>query len=446
MEFLDGSIIATALPRMAVALDSTAARLSFGISAYLLTVAVFILPSGWAAQRYGTRPVFTTAIAIFTLGSVLCGTSSSAGFFIAARVAQGLGGAMMVPVGRLAVLRTTPKHELMGAIAVLTWPGLTAPLIAPPLGGFLTVYASWRWIFFINVPLGIAAFVLSLKLVPDGRRETGRPFDFIGFVLGALACFTATRALDLLGEDTPFLAPAVYAVLFGGIFTALIWHLRRFKYPLIELAPLGIATFRATVTGGTAMRTLISSMPFLLPLLFQLGFGMDAFHSGLLVLALFAGNVGIKPLTTPILRRWGFRSVLVANGLLQVLTMLGCAALTPATAVAVIVALLVVSGASRSLQFTALNTLAYADVPETLMGTANTTYSIAYQLAQGFGVALGAVALRFARLAHGAATPSTADFHHALIGIAVLMTLVALDALRLARDAGHVVARGRPAK
>ncbi len=448
MEFLDGSIIATALPAMAKAMHTEAVSLNVGISAYLVTVAVFILPSGWAAERWGTRRVFAGAVVVFVIGSILCGISASAPFFVAARVLQGLGGAMMVPVGRLAVLRTTPKHRLIEAIAVLTWPGLTAPVLAPPLGGFLAVYASWRWIFFINVPLGVLAFALALRLMPPRREEAARtPFDLLGFALGAMACLALTRLLDLLGEDgSGAVQPLLLAVVFAACFAWLLRHLRRHRRPLIDLAPLGIATFRATIFGGGAMRTLISSMPFLLPLLFQLAFGLDAFHAGLLVLALFAGNIGIKPVTTPILRRFGFRATLLANGFAQALTMLGCAMLTPGVPEPVILLLLLASGASRSLQFTALNTLAYADVPEALMGSANTIFSIAFQLGQGFGVALGAMLLRFSRMGFGgAAVPGLAEFRAALVGLAVLMVLVTLDALRLSPVAGAVVAHGRSA-
>jgi EmrB/QacA subfamily drug resistance transporter len=448
MEFLDGSIIATALPSMAVAMHTSAVSLNVGISAYLVTVAVFILPSGWLAQRWGTRLVFTSAVVVFVLGSVLCGLAGSAPVFVAARVLQGVGGAMMVPVGRLAVLRTTPKHRLMEAIAVLTWPGLTAPVLAPPLGGFLAVYASWRWIFFINVPLGVLALPLALRLMPSRREEQPRaPFDLLGFLLGALACIVLTRLLDLLGEDgSGGVQPLLLALAFAFFFAWLLRHLRRHPQPLFDLAPLAIATFRATLFDGGAMRTLISTMPFLLPLLFQLGFGLDAFHAGLLVLALFAGNIGIKPLTTPIIRRFGFRTTLLANGVVQALTMLGCALLTATVPQPAVVLLLFLSGASRSLQFTALNTLAYADVPERLMSTANTLFSIAFQLSNGFGVALGAVALRLARVElGGGAAPGPVEFRYALTGLAVLMAVVTLRAARLSPHAGAVVARGRPA-
>lgn len=450
MEFLDGSIIATALPRMAPALHSTAVRLNIGISAYLMTVAVFILPSGWLAGRFGTRRIFASAVAIFTLGSILCGASPTEATFIASRVLQGIGGAMMVPVGRLAVLRTTAKQDLMGAIAVLTWPGLAAPVIAPPIGGFLADYASWRWIFFINVPLGVAGFLLALRLVPAASAEVARRrFDSLGFVLGALTALAATATLDTLGN---FAAPPWRAAFLAGAFALGLWlllrHLHRAPHPLIRLTPIGIPTFRATLYGGTAMRTLISSMPFVLPLYFQLGFGMDATSAGLLVLGLFAGNIGIKPFTTPLLRRFGFRRVLLGNGLLQAATMLGAAALSPDTPVPVVFALLVVSGASRSTQFTAINTLAYADVPQRLMNSANTLFSVAFQLANGFGVSLGAIALRTARASFGSPAQTTylaQDFRFALIGLAILMTAISLDALRLAPTAGAVVTRGRSA-
>jgi len=262
-----------------------------------------------------------------------------------------------------------------------------------------------------------------------------------------VACLAITRLLDLLGENgAPLTEPLLLAVAFCAVFAWFLHHIRHREHPLIDLAPLGVATFRATLFGGGAMRMLIATMPFLLPLLFQLGFGMDAFHAGLLVIALFAGNIGIKPLTTPIIRRWGFREIFLVNGLLQAATMLACSWLTPATPVPVILILLVVSGASRSLQFTSINTLAYADVPERMMSPANTMFSIAYQLSQGFGVALGAVALRLAFLAtgSGAAVPARAEFRFALIGLAVVMALTSLTALGLAPDAGDVIRRGKP--
>ena len=446
MEFLDGTIITTALPRMALSLHTDPVDLHVGITAYLLTVAVFILPGGWAADRWGARRVFCGAIATFTLGSALCALADSVPTFVAARVVQGLGGAMMVPVGRLTVLRTTEKSDLLRAIAILTWPGLSAPLLGPPLGGFIAEHASWRYIFIVNIPLGIIGYLAALRLVPALRHAAGKPFDFQGFGLGAVLLAAATSALDLIGHDHPPLPiVAALAAVAVAAALALLRHIHRHPHPLPDPAPFRTTTFRLTMTTGTTMRVLISAMPFLLPLMFQLGFGMDPFRAGLLVLALFAGNLGIKPLTTPIIRRFGFRTTIVANGLLQSATMLACAALTPTTPLPAVITLLALSGASRSMQFTALNTLAFADVPQPIMSTANTLFSVAFQLGIGLGVAVGAILLRGAALALGQPGPPTATaFSGAFVLLAILMLCSALAGLRLAPDAGAVVS-GRAA-
>jgi len=437
MEFLDGTIIVTALPRMAASLGTAAVDLHIGITAYLLTVAVFILPGGWAADRFGARTMFTVAMAVFTAGSVLCGMAGSVDAFVAARVLQGLGGAMMVPVGRLVVLRTTAKPDLMRALATLTWPGLTAPLLGPPLGGFLAEHFSWRWIFLVNLPLGLAGIALALRLVPQLRPTARRPFDGVGFALAAAWCLCATLALDLVGDGGASWAGAAALAAGAGAAAPLLWrHLRRHAHPLIDPAPFKVPTFRMVMLAGSAMRTLIGAMPFLLPLSFQLGFGMDPFRAGLLVLALFAGNLGIKPLTSAVLRRCGFRTVLVGNGLVQAATMLGFAAVTPAVPVGAVVALLALSGASRSLQFTALNTLAFADVPQPWMAPANTWFSVAFQLSLGVGVAVGAVALRLAGAEAGVGPPGLAEFHAAFAAVALCMACAALAGLRLPADAG----------
>ncbi len=442
MEYLDGSIIATALPRMAVSLGSTAVDLHIGISAYLLAVAVFILPGGWASERFGGRVVFTSAMAVFVLGSVLCGLAQSVTGFVAARVLQGIGGAMMVPVGRLIVLRTTEKADLLRAIALLTWPALTAPLLGPPLGGLIAEQASWRWIFFINLPLGCVGIAMALWLVPAAAGTVRRGFDGVGFGLASVCLLCGTIGLDRLGDGLSFLkwvfGLLAVAVVSGGWFAS---HIRRAPHPLVNPANFGIATFRMVMVGGSAMRILISAMPFLLPLFFQLGFGLDAFHAGLTVLALFAGNIAIKPLTSPILRRFGFRGVLVGNGLLQAATMFGCALVSPGTASWVLWGLLVVSGASRSLQFTATSSLAFADVPQAAMGSANTLFSVATQLSFGLGVALGAVILQGLGVVLGVGGgPTLVVFQGGFVVLGVLMVGVAVSALGLARGAGDLVA------
>jgi MFS family permease len=440
MEFLDGTIIVTALPAMSASFGTSAVSLQVGITAYLLTVAVFILPGGWAAERFGARTVFTAAIATFTTGSMLCGLAGSTAGFVASRVLQGIGGAMMVPVGRLVVLRSTPKPQLMDAIALLTWPALSAPLLGPPLGGFIAQHLSWRLIFFINLPLGLIGVGLALRLVPRFATLERRRFDWRGFIAGAAMLVCTVWALDLIADGAAHWP--IVALLAGG--AALSGFLlqrcvRSTAEPLFDPAPLSVPTYRFVILMGTAMRVFISAVPFLLPLMFQLGFGLDPFSAGLLVIALFAGNLGIKPLTSPLLKRFGFRTVLAANAFVQAATMLGCAMLTSA-APAPVVVLLIASGASRSLQFTALGTLAFAEVPQPVMSSANTVFSVAFQLALGLGVAVGAVLLRAAAGAlHRVAAPNLAVFHGAFGVLAVLMALTGLAALRLASDAGAEV-------
>ncbi|WP_105739109.1 MFS transporter [Cronobacter dublinensis] len=443
MEFLDGTVIATALPTMAQTFGVDAVALNIGISAYLLTLAVLIPASGWIADRFGARRVFTVALGIFTGASVLCGLADSLETFVLMRVLQGAGGALMVPVGRLAVLRVTPKHQLITAIATLTWPALVAPIIGPPLGGFITSYASWRWIFFINLPAGLLAMALAWRIIPDNHDDARRPFDTPGFIATALAMVAMVCAMEMLAarDSNGLLTGAL--LLAGGV--ALIYALRHFRrapFPMIRLDALAVPTFRVTMYGGSLFRTSISAVPFLLPLLFQVGFGMDAFHSGLLVLAVFAGNLTIKPATTPLIRWLGFKKLLLINGLLNVLALLACALLTPQTPVWLILLILYLGGVFRSIQFTGVSTLAFADVPASEMSYANTLFSTATQLAVGLGVTLGAIGIRLGEVI------SEAFFTTAIPGLSfrlafVMMALLSLagmaDTLRLAAHAGSSV-------
>lgn len=395
MEFLDGTVIATALPDMARDFGVTAVELNIGISAYLITLAVLIPASGWIADRFGARAIFTLALAIFTLASVFCGLSTEVHIFVAMRILQGVGGALMVPVGRLAVLRTTPKHQLIKAIATLTWPALVAPIIGPPLGGFITRYASWHWIFFINVPLGLAAIILSLRIIPDIRETERRSFDLSGFITTSVAMVSLVTAMERLGDRQPQIWPTLALAALGfGCLLYSIRHFRRAAAPMVRLDALQVPTFRVTMYGGSLFRASISAVPFLLPLLFQVGFGMDPFHSGLLVLAVFVGNLTIKPATTPLIRWLGFRRLLLINGALNVCSLLACALLTPQTQVWAIMLILYLGGVFRSIQFTGVSTLAFADVPAAQMSDANTLFSTASQLAVGLGITLGAIGIR----------------------------------------------------
>ncbi|MFK3712214.1 MFS transporter [Leclercia adecarboxylata] len=447
MEFLDGTVIATALPDMARSFGVQAVDLNIGISAYLITLAVLIPASGWIADRFGARKVFTLALAIFTLASVLCGLATSVDQFVAMRVLQGMGGALMVPVGRLAVLRTTPKHLLITAIATLTWPALVAPIIGPPLGGFITSYANWRWIFFINVPLGLIAIVLALRIIPDIYEETRRPFDTPGFIATSVAMVSLVCAMEMLGAQEVNTV-ITFALLAIGVVTLIyaLRHFRRTEWPMIRLDALQVPTFRVTMYGGSLFRASISAVPFLLPLLFQVGFGMDAFHSGLLVLAVFVGNLTIKPATTPLIRGLGFKKLLLINGALNVLALLACAFLTPQTPVWVIMLVLYLGGVFRSIQFTAISTLAFADVPSPQMSYANTLFSTATQLAVGLGITLGAIGIRIGELCSemlGIEALPGIGFRLAFVAIALVCLLGMVDTLRLVKDAGSAVSRKR---
>ncbi len=452
MENLDGTVIATALPSMAQSFGTTPPALAIGMTAYLLTLAVFIPASGWAADRFGARRVFMAAIALFTAASVLCGLSQGRWEFTAARILQGGGGALMVPVGRLVVLRGTAKPDLMRAIATLTWPALVAPVLGPPVGGFIATYASWRWIFFLNVPLGVAGLVLAWFLIRDAGEREPRPFDGRGFALNGLALALLLYAFDLLGHGAPgggaqALATAAAVLGASGVagFLALR-HARRHAHPLVGLGAFAVPSFRATMSGGFVSRVSISTLPFLLPLLFQVGLGMDPFVSGLLVLWYGMTNLGIKPWTSGILRRHGFRGVLLGNTLGNALAIGGCALIGPGTPLPAAAALLALAGASRSLQFTSLNTLAFSEVPAAQVAAANTLFNTAFQAAVGMGIALGAVLLHAAQAAgpavglHG----SVAPFRAAFLLAAALALLPLPSFLRLRRDAGSAVSGHRP--
>ncbi|MBY8357674.1 MFS transporter [Klebsiella pneumoniae] len=443
MEFLDGTVIATALPDMARDFGVTAVELNIGISAYLITLAVLIPASGWIADRFGARAIFTLALAIFTLASVFCGLSTEVHIFVAMRILQGVGGALMVPVGRLAVLRTTPKHQLIKAIATLTWPALVAPIIGPPLGGFITRYASWHWIFFINVPLGLAAIILSLRIIPDIRETERRSFDLSGFITTSVAMVSLVTAMERLGDRQPQIWPTLALAALGfGCLLYSIRHFRRAAAPMVRLDALQVPTFRVTMYSGSLFRASISAVPFLLPLLFQVGFGMDPFHSGLLVLAVFVGNLTIKPATTPLIRWLGFRRLLLINGALNVCSLLACALLTPQTPVWAIMLILYLGGVFRSIQFTGVSTLAFADVPAAQMSDANTLFSTASQLAVGLGITLGAIGIRLGEQVgdwlHLTELPGI-SFRLSFVFIALICLVGMIDSLHLAKTAGSSV-------
>jgi EmrB/QacA subfamily drug resistance transporter len=444
MENLDATVITTSLPIMARDFHTAPAYLSIGVSAYLVALTMFIPVSGSLAERFGARRVFATAIAVFSVASLLCALSNGLFAFTAARVLQGIGGAMMVPVGRLIVLRDTPKEEIVRAIAILTWPALVAPILGPPLGGWISTHWSWHWIFLLNLPLGVAALAAALLLVRDTDR-TVRPFDAPGFVLGGLGFALFMSGIEMASRADVAAATSIGVCAAGIVLLAVTaMHLRRAAHPLFDLAPLGIPTFRVTAIGGSLFRTAIGTAPFLLPLMFQVALGWSAVESGALLLWLFAGNLCMKPGTTWIMNRFGFRSVLVINGTLVALGFAGFTLLGPDTPRAVVAALLFFSGLVRSMQFTALNTIGFADVPQAQMRDATTVFSVLQQMNAGMGIGVGALALAIAQTLHGAhaGAAGAADFHLAFWLITALAALGVVDSVLLPRSAGkHILAR-----
>ncbi|ALO66192.1 MFS transporter [Arthrobacter alpinus] len=442
MEILDGTIIATAAPGIAADLQVRPVDINLAMTSYLITLAVGIPISGWLAERFGARRVFTAAIAIFTIASLLCALSPNLTFLCIARMLQGLGGAMMVPVGRLVVLRDADRKEFLEAIAYLTWPALIAPVLAPVLGGLLVTYASWHWIFLINVPLGIIAFIVATRVVPDIRARKVPPPDWFGFVLCGVALAALVIGMELIGSaPTPWLAVVLWLVLAAlGTVAALVWF-KRSRHPLLDLRALRIHTFLVGNAGGALYRLIINAVPFLLPLMFMIGFGWSAFEAGLMTMAVFAGNVLIKPATSPLIRRFGFRRVLLLSNAGGALVLVACAFLNPDTPLIIIAAVLFVSGVLRSIGFSAYNTLQFVDVPKARMAGANTLSSTIAQIATGLGIAVGALILRAAQaLLEGtpdAAPVASYQWTFAVLG--VLMLYPVIEALRMHRTAGDLV-------
>lgn len=332
-QFLDGVIIVTALPQIARDYHVATLDVSIAITIYMLAVSICIPAAAWLADSFGARRVFLLSIVAFTVTSLACGVAQNLGQFVVARALQGVGGAVLFPIGRILVLRSAQKSEIVSAIGLTIWPALFAPVLGPALGGFLTEYASWRWNFWINIPLGILNCILVMRIIPADREFRHRPFDGIGFVLTAITLASLLYGFDALVQGT---LPVIYAASLLAVATiagaaAVYWLLRQ-EHPLIDLRTLRIPTFAATdARAGVLIRIGINAAPFLLPLMFQIGFGLDAFQAGTLVVAYFIGNLVAKTVTTPTLRRFGFRSVLVVNGCLAGLSTVACGWLAPAT-------------------------------------------------------------------------------------------------------------------
>ncbi|HVC56027.1 MAG TPA: DHA2 family efflux MFS transporter permease subunit [Stellaceae bacterium] len=444
MQNLDSTIIATALPTIARAIDESPLRLNVAITCYLLSLAVFVPISGWTADRFGARRVFTAAIIVFTLGSIGCGFSQALWMLVIARIVQGMGGAMMVPVGRLVLLRTVPKSELVRAMSYVSIPALIGPVMGPPLGGFIVTYFSWRWIFFINIPIGLIGVLLVNLFVENIREATVRPFDLRGFVLTGIGLASIAFGFEVGGRGAmPW--PIAAGLLAAGALClfAYVRHAKRVDHPIIDLALMRIPTYAAATIGGFLFRMGMGALPFLMPLMLQVGFGLDALSSGLITFASAIGALSNKLFVGPIIRTFGFRRVLIGNTLVSGVFLFGYSLFRPTTAHAVIFLALLAGGFFRSLQMTSINTLSYADVPGAMLSRATSLTSMAQQLSQSVGVGTGALLLYAMLAMHGSTVSSAADFSFALAVVSVLPMLSVPFFLRMSPDAGAEVS-GRP--
>ena len=441
MQNLDGTVVATALPAMARAFDADPLHMNVALTSYLLSLAVFIPVSGWIADRYGARSVFRAAIGVFTVGSVLCGMATSLPALVGARIVQGIGGAMMVPVGRLLLLRSVQKSDLVAAMAWLTTPALIGPVVGPPLGGFLVSYADWRWIFDINVPIGLFGMVMVTLYVPDVRESAPPRLDAAGLVLSGLALAFLMFGFETAGRGMLPLSMVVALIAAGMVAAGLyVRHARGLRRrggaPLLDLGLLRIPTFAVSVTAGSLFRVGVGAIPFLLPLMLQLGFGHTALESGMITFASAVGALAMKPAAQWALRSFGFRNTLVVNGTLAALLLAAMAAFRPGWPLAALYAVLILGGFLRSLQFTAFNTIAYADIPREKMSAATSLYSTLQQLSLTMGITIGAAALEAATTLSGREIPSVPDFSVAFLVVAVFSLSATPMSLRLPRTAG----------
>jgi EmrB/QacA subfamily drug resistance transporter len=444
MENMDGTVISTSLPAIARDLHQDPIVLKLALTSYMLTLAVFIPASGWVADRFGARTVFCTAIVIFTLGSILCGASSSLPTLIAARVFQGLGGAMMVPVGRLVLLRSIAKSDLVSAMAYLTVPALIGPVAGPPLGGFITTYFHWRWIFWINVPIGVLGVILSLRFIQNLREEVVPRFDFEGFALSGIGLLSLISGLSMIGRGiAPYWLVAAMIAIGALALAAYVRHAGDNEDAILDLKLLRIPTFFAGVAGGLIFRIGIGAMPFLLPLLLQVGFGLTPFESGSLTFATAAGALMMKFTATTALRLLGFRQTLIVIGLISGAFLGACALFTPSTPHWLLLLVLLAGGFFRSLVFTALNALSYADIEPPRMSRATSFASVSQQMSGAVGVAVAAICVEVIQFGFGDSELMARDLSLAFVLVAIVSSLSVFVFARLKPDAGAAVS-GKP--
>jgi EmrB/QacA subfamily drug resistance transporter len=445
MEQLDSTIVNTAVPSIAASLQVTPLSLKAIVSSYILSLAVCIPISGWMADRFGTRRVFGTAVAIFTISSVLCGLSLNVPMLVATRIFQGMGAAMMMPVGRLAIIRTFPKSELLKAMNFVIIPALIGPLLGPTIGGLIVHWMPWRVIFFINIPVGLIALLLNYRHMPDYHGEDPRPLDVIGLVLFGAGTALLSWVLEVFGEhNVDITSVTILFLLSVSLLFAYGWHAYEHPYPLLRLTLFRVRTFRVSVVGGFITRLGIGGLPFLLPLLYQLGFGFPAWQSGLLMMPAVAAAMGMKLISSPLLRRFGYRKVLIINTLLMGITISMFSGVISTTPIFLIVFLGLAQGFFNSLQFSSMNSMAYADIKTDDSSMASTIASSMQQMSLSFGLACGSLvaAWYLGELPQSDHAAITSALHKAFLTLGGLTMISSLTFWTLHNDDGESVSKG----
>ncbi|GGF53000.1 MFS transporter [Azorhizobium oxalatiphilum] len=448
MEQLDATILSTALPAMARDFGVTAPHMSIALTSYLLSLAVFIPASGWAADRFGARTVFATAIAVFTLGSLACAYADSLTYLVVARLLQGMGGAMMIPVGRLVLLRSTTKAELVSAMSWLLVPAMIGPVVGPPLGGFIVTYLDWRWIFYINVPIGILGLILVSRFIANTREERPGKFDGIGLLLSGVSLGSLLFGFELTsrGEGD---ARVMYGLLLLGLISGALYlrHARVLsasgRLPILDMSLMKIETFRLSVIAGNITRITQGAQPFLLPLMLQLGFGMTAAQSGLITLSTAVGSLLNKGVAPKVLRRFGFRTTLLVNGVICTSIYALCALMRPSWPEWSIYVLLTAAGFFMSMQFTSYNTIAYDEIPAARMSAASSFYTTFQQLMLSMGICVAGVALATSMAAYGRTVAGLADFSVAFVCVTTISMAATFWNARMPHDAGAEISGHR---
>lgn len=444
MQAFDGSAVIVALPAIAKVFGVPALSLNLVITSYLIGATALLPVCGWAAERFGARTMFLVAVALFGASSLACGLATGLGWLIVARLVQGSAGALLLPVGRMIVLGSAPKADFVRAVGLLTMPVMLGPLLGPPLGGLIVTVASWRWLFLVNVPIALVGLVLVWRFVPDIAGRRVRPLDWRGLLLLSLALIATTYGIGLASRPT--VAPlAIVAIIAGGIAcgAGYAWHARRHPDPILDFGLLRIPTFGATNVGGLFQRMLVSAIPFLLVLLFQVGFGLTPLEAGGLIFASALGSASGRPLLERALRRWGFRRLLTINSCAIAATIGACALLTASTPHVVIMALLFVQGMLRSLQLISLMTLSYADTDPRDIGAGSTIASLSQQAALSLGIAVSVIAVQVSQSLGGAPTLDAATIAPVFVVLALLSLVTLLWIRRLPPEAGALLAQGR---